>query len=398
METVHHEVALANTEAELAHLHANRDANFISIESYLAWLPNEDILRLFREIGRLPNLHSFRISFSFQRFRQLPVLPIPSHALAELLQSAQKLEALTLDECRLVFRDGNDIQALSLALQRAPKLTHITLYNCFPQPPQPSEPPQDFPPDQLAQGISQIPTLEEFNVIFTLGGPESWISSLVGQSCTSNSMRALRINVPDGSCLGVPIFSMCRNLETNITLKDLSIRCCLDDEAGTALGQALKSPHNALEELYVQMRSYHHAIPIAQALAKNNHLKSFELRVWTRGDRQPLLSAYEAMLPHNLTLERLVIDNGRHQFTPLIDFYLALNRAGRRQLLEQGEHLQRQTWIDFLIRRAHPDVSFLYYTLSLNPCLIYENSQDDAPPAVNMNIDEPRRKRQKLGD
>ena len=134
MEAIHHEVALANPEAEMARLHGNREATFVSVESYLAWLPDEQLIRIFRQVGlQCQNLHTFRISFSFQQFRQLPVLPIPSQALVSLLEAAPNLQTLTLDECRFVFRDErNDLETLSIALQNATNLKHVTLFNCFP--------------------------------------------------------------------------------------------------------------------------------------------------------------------------------------------------------------------------------------------------------------------------
>ncbi|CAB9514166.1 expressed unknown protein [Seminavis robusta] len=423
METSHHEVALgANADAEVRRLQAHLDATFISIESYLAWMPDEEIIQIFQAVGQLPHLTTFRISFSFQRFRQLPVLPLPSQALLATLQAAQGLETLTLDEVRFVFQNNEDLEALAQTLQQAPNLKNVTLFNCFPVEPPPllpppnlrgmmpvEEAPSTLPPDPLAAALSRIPNLQELNLIFTLEGP-AWISALLRQSCNSPSLKILRINVPDGSFLGGgdPIRNMCQSLQNSqSTLKELSIRCPLDDDGGRALARALSSPHNtSLQELYIQMKSYQHAIPIAQALITNKRLKSFELRVWTGGDRGPLLEAYEAMVPHNAVIEQLIIDNGRLGLTPLIDFFLELNRAGRRGLLENGDKLEKSSWIDFLIR-FHPNASVLFYTLSLNPSLCYtsscdENDNDVEPMMTDDEQDdmceEPSQKRPRLQD
>jgi hypothetical protein len=389
MEATHHEVTLSNAQGSIERLQAHLDATFISIETYLAWLPDHEVTAIFAAVGHLPLLTTFRISFSFQRFRQLPVLPIPSQALVATLQSARQLQTLTLDEVRFAFRDNHDVEALATALRQAPNIASVTLFNCFPvQPILPAhqlalhqhhhhqqhlqEEPCRLSPDPIAYALSNMPSLLELNLIFTIEAP-GWIGALLKQSCNSQSMQILRINVPDGSFLGDPIQFMCHSLQTNSTLKELSIRCPLDGDGGRALARALTSPQIALQELYIQMKSYHYAIPIADALRSNKRLKSFELRVWTGGDRRPLLEAYEAMVPHNTVIENLVIDNGRLGLTPVIDFYLEMNRAGRRGLLEEGDKWQKSEWINFMIR-FRPDVSVLFYTLSLNPSLCSVNN------------------------
>ena len=208
-------------------------------------------------------------------------------------------------------------------------------------------------------------------------------------------MEVLRINVPDGSFLGDPLQCLCRALESNATLRELSIRCPLDAAGGVALARALKSPTiSRLEQLYIQLKNYNYAIPIAEALHTNRHLKSLELRVWTGGDRSPLLAAYETMVLRNPVIQELIIDNGRLGLTPLIDFYLTLNLHDRRRLLERGDKLTKQAWIDFLVR-LRPNLSGLFYTLSLNPTLC-EPKDGGFPVADAWTIgDQARQKRQR---
>ena len=388
--TIHHEVALTNNRAaELRRLQDHRNANFISIESYLAWIPPEELVHVFQAIAALPSLQSFRISFSFQRFRQLPVLPIPSQALISVLDTNNHnntdqpsvLETLTLDEVTFSFRDSQDLMALAVALQQAPRLKLVTLFNCFPL--QPEDPDNNNnnnnaeidstidnnPFDPLAHALTNIPNLQELNLIFTREGPE-WIRALLQHVCSSRTMKILRINVPDFSFVGRPTQSLCRALQANTTLTELSIRCPLDAQGGECLAKALEGPTSfcRLEQLYIQLKDYSYAIPIAKALHTNQHLTTFELRVWTGGDRNPLLSSLETMVMSNLVLRRIIIDNGRLGLTPLIDFYLRLNRHDRRSLLEGGDKLTKQVWIDFLVR-LRPNLSGLFYTLSLNPTL-----------------------------
>lgn len=411
--TIHHEVALANAAAEVTRLYKHKhDANFISIESYLAWMPDEDVLQIFQAVGKLPHLHTFRISFSFQRFRQLPVLPIPFQALEAVLDSARQLQTMTLDEVRFLFRSGQDLLTLARALKdKTKRLKHLTLFNCFPvvaEDPTTTTPTREDetaatslvrnsaatststlhvkiinnPLVSLANALATIPALVELNIIFTVEqresgnreGPDDWIASLLRESCRSKSMQILRINVPDGTLLGDPMECMGCALETNDTLQELSIRCPLDAAGGKALAKALQSKVSRLTQLYIQLQRYDFAIPIAHALATNTSLKSFEVRVWTGGDRGPLHQAYETMLDTNCVLEELIIDNGRHVLTPKINFFLTLNGAGRRQFLERGETLDKHVWMDILTNFLHlgkddDKTSALFYILSLNPSL-----------------------------
>lgn len=426
MANVHYEVSLANPTAEMRRIQSpqgGRHATFISIESYLAWLPDAEVLQVFKAAAEVPLLRTFRISFSFQRFRQLPVLPIPFQALVTVLKSAQKLETLTLDEVTLGFRDTNDLMALSSTLQSAPALKVVTLFNCFPNNsnghlPQEAVAAVTATPDsnsytstlgktatsaddstiskprspieQLAEALVSVPSLNELNLIFTREAPE-WISALLKHSCSSKSMTILRINVPDGSFLGDPMKYLCRSLESNSTLRELSIRCPLDSNGGEALAKAIQSTTNRLERLYIQLKNYNYAVPIAEALHTNLYLKSLELRVWTGGDRSGLLAAYETMVLYNPVIRELTVDNGRLGLTPIIDFYLNLNRHDRRRLLEGGDKLTKQVWIDFLVLQQ-PSLSGLFYTLSLNPTLC-QPKEDEHFSVTN---EQGRRKRQRV--
>jgi len=397
--TIHCEVALANPHAEVQRLQTRHQrANFVSIESYLAWLSDEEINYIIKAVADLPELQTFRISFSFQKFRQLPVLPIPGHALVSILES-KLLETLTLDEATFKFPDFNDVYRLVSALEQAPRLKIVTLFNFFPLEPASntnstttrSSSSVDSPTaNVLARALCHLPSLQELNLIFTRDGP-AWICALLRQSCSSHSMQRLRINVPDGSFLGQPIQCLCQSLQTNSVLQELSIRCPLDENGGNAVARALNSPLNRLEQVYIQLKHYDFAIPIAEALHTNRCLKSFELRVWTGGDRAPLLHACERMVLHNPVLQELVIDNGRLGLTALIDFYLLLNLQDRRQLLECGDKLSPKAWIDSLGRQLS-NVSGLFYTLSLNPTLCGQSSQT----STDMDVDyEDCRKRQR---
>ena len=415
--TIHHEVALTNNRAaELGRLQDHRNANFISIESYLAWMPPEEVMHIFQAIAALPSLRSFRISFSFQRFRQLPVLPIPSRALVSILDNNNSnqpsvLENLTLDEVTFSFRDSQDFRALAGGLHRAPRLKMVTLFNCFPLPPEHPDDNNDNnnnndadtemdstihsnPFDSLAHALTHIPNLQELNLIFTREGPE-WIRALLQHVCSSRTMTILRINVPDFSFVGRPTQSLCRALQVNTTLLELSIRCPLDAQGGECLARALESStsHCQLKQLYIQLKNYNFAIPIAEALHTNQHLTLFELRVWTGGDRHPLLSSLEQMVMRNLNLRRIIIDNGRLGLTPLIDFYLTLNLHDRRRLLQGGDKLTKQVWIDFLVR-LRPNVSGLFYTLSLNPTLC-ERADHTARDNMLLIGNQGRQKRQR---
>lgn len=392
--TIHHEVALTNNRAaELWRLRDHSNANFVSIESYLAWMPPDDLLEIFRAIGKLSSLRTFRISFSFQRFRQLPVLPIPSQALASVLDSSNTadssnaieqstLESLTLDEVTFSFRGPNDWISLAKVLKRASGLKLVTLFNCFPL-----RPVETFDTnangsteechlfDTLAKALSDIRNLQELNLIYTREGPE-WIQALLQHVCTSRSMKILRINVHDFSFVGDPIQQMCQALQSNTTLRELSIRCPLDADGAAYLADALNGSKSdcRLEELYIQLKNYAYAIPIAEALHTNKNMTWFELRVWTGGDRNPLLKALERMLIDNTCMQSITIDNGRLGLTLSIDFYLALNKSGRKKLLEGGDKLTKEVWVDYLVGWSS-NLSGLFYVLSLNPSLCEQNGK-----------------------
>jgi hypothetical protein len=167
-------------------------------------------------------------------------------------------------------------------------------------------------------------------------------------------------------------------------LSDLHIESChLKQSACTALAQMLEQ-NEMLQRLEIVL--YHNnnanttedatselpieidwnATGLADALTRNTSLKYF--RIFAENiSKHNYSDAFVRMLQTNVHLEYLVLGWDGESSSD-IEFYLLMNRHGRRHLTEQAT---KATWINFISQHAN-NLRVIHYVLTRNPSLVQE--------------------------
>lgn len=313
---------------------------------------SEEIPYLLEEIGCMcPNL--CRVDLT--NFEETPV---SVESLVRLVTNVEQLQVLRLDTVRISCESQNDFDALEEALEQHISLQEIQFVGC-----RPSEGTPTLEP--LARAIAKTPTLQVVEIAETTFPPSgAWTGDALGELCRSTSLRILRVR-------GVRFLSdadivlMAKVLETNHVMEELWLLSCELGFAGigpAAIAEMLRY-NTKLHILGLNRLCFsEHALTIAEALQYNSALRGLHLCMMD-GLTSRVQNRFAYLLEKNYVLEK--VSGGC--FASEVDLYLRLNKAGRRNLLEDS-NCTKQQWINVL-EKQNDDLSALFYLLSKNPCL-----------------------------
>lgn len=380
-ETICHVVVRKTSTPHNQHQHPATTGNSVP-------LSHEKEKSIFQAIGCLPNLQRLDITGFHPH-------TVSASCLVVLLQEAKKLSHLRLDciqittttrRRRIDEEDVNDndndnhnhqneqeMQELVTVLAQLPSLEEVVLVNCNDDETSTSE--------YLAKGLAQSPILKVVEIIDTRSNSGGNITNENGSEteggcrsgsslaalCSSTSLKILRLRGLRFLC-DSHITRLAQQLEQNQStsvLEELNIMCGIGSTAVYAICQMLRT-NTKLQMLGLNcVEKGEHAKEIAQALKDNSSLKTLHL-YFREGNVKEIQYHFETLLTtnNNYTLE--TIRGGWTNAT--INFYLDLNKSGRKQLLNNGYTASREQWIDFIT--AQSDVpSTAMYLLLQNPSL-----------------------------
>jgi hypothetical protein len=320
---------------------------------HLHTAPQVELVSIFEGLAQLKSVKQLFIK---------KIVNLPAQALANVLSSQTQLKFLYLQNIKLSGEEG-DFATLANALQSHPNLRKTRLYMCRPS----IRTSVTF--DSIISALSKIPTLEEVTIIHSKISTEEqeWDGTCLTDLCRSKSIKILTLTF-DTELRDAHIEAMAEALETNETLKHISIRAnTLGTSAGMAMGKVLNT-NRTLERLRVQLSSDEFAAPIVDALHKNKYLQKLGLILPSNVNervREQFTKEMASMLrKSNYNLQDM--DLVGWKANAAVRFYLKANKAGRRSLLAEGG--SREQWAKILV--AHKDdISIMYYFLKRNPQL-----------------------------
>lgn len=343
-------------------------------------LPTDDqLLAIFQAVAHKLS-HNLQ-TITLADFDQLQYLPVS--CLDVLLRKCSCLTTLRLDS--IAFQGtAEEFDRLAQALRQHPTLQDIGMSGLSLALESSHHATQFLP--AMAKALSQLPSLRAMEIMETAYVP-FWTGRSLAELCSSPTLQVLRIR-------GVrflnddDIAQMAHALDAHrhhTQLSELWILSCelgyTGEEGSRALAHMLQR-NTSLELLGVnRLLCRQSALVIAQGLVQNQTLRTLHLCLRDGPDRG-ICEAYAQLLrDHNYGLETmsgsgfLRASAGGHDKTcsglaavSQIDFYLRLNRNGRRFLLRDENTVSLHQWMDAL-GRQNQDVSALFYWLSRNPFL-----------------------------
>ena len=366
---------------------------------------DEELIVIFGIIGALPNIQELRIEFD--------ELPLPAQALRNALSCpTSRLRYLALEDVR-VSGSLDDFEDVADAIQRSSSLKTVRMYRCGPA--------EDTRAtlDPIISALASVPTLKDVTLSSThcsdealgvLGESKSLeivaldhmtICGLsLSQLCRSRSIKDLRFwGMPE---LNDDATFLSSALASNQSLKMLRIRHCnLQQESGVQLAEMIDR-NTTLESLSLEnMHWKDFGEPLHKSLAVNKSLRSLSLsmdgkeinirenaakvtagleqntslrkfRLLLRDMdghdvREAFLGPFTKLLETNYTLESLYLNSGIIDLGDDINFFLKLNRSGKRHLL-RDENSTKAEFMDMLASHSE-DLSITHYVLTMNPAL-----------------------------
>jgi hypothetical protein len=141
--------------------------------------------------------------------------------------------------------------------------------------------------------------------------------------------------------------------------------------------------------------SNHLLVGMANSIARNKYSAIRRIEVDIHGAFHPVVAkAFLDMLKFNYTLEELIVTfslsedrfayNGQGTVWEAVRFYVALNRRGRKKLIEQSPQMSKAQWINVLSQFSQ-EVEFLHYYLTMNPWLFHCQSPAQNRPFPSTN-------------
>lgn len=297
-------------------------------------LEADDVCRLFEALGSLPKMGQFSALS-----RQAEGWSIPLQAIASFLDRAKSLSSLRMTSIGLVGTD-EEFGRFTKAFQGLYFLKEFCLRgSCIVN--------GQIPLDGLLQGLSSVPLLEKVELTAmdlqqNLRGnwPTSPSSAL--QFCYSSSLKSLELG---GWLLDEDlVLKMATALETNISLRSLvMLHSSITNRGCAALANTL-IVNQTIERLDLSYNriSDPGCIALANSLVYNSSLK--EIGLFGNVQMKSRNAFFHIIQNSNLALEDLLLDS---EWDAEMNFYLNLNRIGRKRLLRQ-EGLTREEWIEAL--------------------------------------------------
>lgn len=297
-------------------------------------LEADDLCLLFQALGSLPKLGQFSALS-----RQAEGWSIPLQAIATFLHRARMLTSFRMTSIGL---EGTrtEFESFTKAVQSQAFLKEFCLRGaCIVD--------EQIPLDQLLRALSAVPLLEKIELTAMdlhqdLGGkwPNSPSSAL--RFCYSSSLKSLELG---GWALDDElVIKMATALETNNSLRSLvMLHSHITDKACAALAKTL-AVNQTIERLDLSYNCISDlgCIALANSLIYNNSLKEIGLFGNTQVNSRAIF--LRIIQNSNMTLEDLLLDS---EWDAEINFYLNLNRIGRRCLL-RNEKVSRGAWVETL--------------------------------------------------
>lgn len=163
----------------------------------------------------------------------------------------------------------------------------------------------------------------------------------------------------------------------NTTLENLLLSLGIQSRYGTSITKALLD-NRTITSLRLIMSGERNgdAKALIGHLEQNRVLKRVHFHFQGIFDhdrvKQVFMEPLADILERNCFLEELCMDkcHGTFELTPEIEFYLSLNKAGRKNLMgTPRQSATRILWVDTVIQNRY-DVNIVYYFLSLSPALL----------------------------
>ena len=318
---------------------------------------DEEMVATFQKMGELPSMTRLELRYdpNYTSFY------LPAAALTAVLRAAKHLTYLMLGG---VWMSGNEaeIKALAEAFREHEFLNRIYFTNCRP----------------TVGSAALWPILEALasnpNVQHVCLGYLSWLVNSPFHLCDKGSTwQSLRL-IGTGIVRPDSFKRISQALETNHHLTEVLriSECPLPAGSGSALAKLL-STNKSLTDIYFEFMTPQELFPICRALyAKNRSLKRVHLLVYQPGSpkHQALLAdVFARTLSRNDNIEHLTLHSPYSFITNLtLEYFLRLNRAGRRQLLQNSSSRSPASWVNALIANRN-DLHVIHYILSLNPSL-----------------------------
>ncbi|CAB9517196.1 expressed unknown protein [Seminavis robusta] len=361
---------------------------------------DNDSLRLRRQVfaavGSLPKLQQLKID-SYMGLVRLPV-----GVLSDTIQRARQLRELELWDLKLmVADDSNDLEALQNALQDHPCLERFTLYNCQSLTDR-NGATRACSLDPVVHALASMPKIEQ--VYITAAAANSSASSSIAFSCSalehlcrSKTLKELglwKFNfhsavqhrqtatiMPPHNNNNEPLTFMAPALAQSNTMTMFEFgKCHLSAQGDLAMAAMLRTNTSLLQlDLHLDAvvttdddDDEDYFVATAEALEKHNRtLKS--LKLWgllSRRNQEALV----AMIQHNYCLQTCRLLDADCDVSQQMEFYIGLNRRGRKQLFKTTCGSQ---WINALadcgrnnFPKQQDGLSAIYYYLSMKPGLL----------------------------
>ena len=349
-------------------------------QQHIGFLTGSEILAFFRLMAEcLPQLETLRLEWNLmlaQYHEQPPLVPVEA---LQVLFAETKVKSLTMYRIKLAG-DGPDYARLTEAAIQNTSLQSVRIEFCAPV----GSPNLDA----FVLSLSKLTCLKNFEII-GFQGDET-------RGCTSTSLQ--KLGAPSMlRCLKLwggilqnqdanAVSNLAQGLNASATVTDLEVGLFdLDASSSTALATLLKN-NNSLKRVWLDVQNplrKETASPLAEAMKVNTEITSFNL-VSTTDEivEDGVLEVFSDMVKTNFTLRHVTIrasnelavanmnPSQAQHLQAEIEFYLKLNRVGRRGLLNSAtKRFARFQWISVLGCESE-NVSIVFYLLSRNPTFI----------------------------
>ena len=339
----------------------------------------EEINDVLRMASCLPNLRRL----CFLRMR------VPVSAITNILKVASNsgigggLNLLEELELRSIVLSGGlaDIRDLGLALEQHTTLTKIALADCRPEGGTTGNDNNNHL-DAVITALGKMVSLTDVELDMMelsrwLQSTASFREFLSGGHLKRLSLSYMRI--PEDYILSMADTLACRNPKSSV--QEVCFDRCdsLSQQSTLVIAEMLR--HNSsLTKLKLVVKDYDDAIPIAQSLGINTQsgLKYLFLRTYNHQRNSVshnVYLAFKTMLEQNYTIEYLEMFQGHPMrpilaLDPTLNFYLKINRAGRKRLMwcQQNKCIEasNEEWVRTIIA-SRLDLQCSFYFISQNP-------------------------------
>jgi hypothetical protein len=330
----------------------------------------QDAMVFVEKLASLRGLKSFRLLPD--KFDSIYDFPVP--LLTTLLQRPQGLQLISL--YGLDWRGSpEDFTVFLETLRHHPSLYLVQLMRC--------QFPEENSNSLLEDFFDTLVQMPKLRCVELFGAEESSLGILSQESLERISHAPLLEKLDLGSfVLSEDHFLIMmqwlerRNHNNRLTVVSLA-KCTVTSSSLDHLARML-SINETLEELSIgfvydrkkQTLTSESFMALSQSLQDNTSLRL--LLLWglpTLHDDKKIQTVFLTMLHRNCTLETLnLFDDGcAGDWLPDMDFWLALNRMGRK--IVTNENATKQDWLQ-VITRSQGDLNCLYFFLSMKPELL----------------------------